>query len=141
MMAKKKNKKKFSRDVLRRSILGQYEGEIITLRARVGATSKTTCGVIEPTIELKNLVKDGSTRLLADHLWIKLREIKNPEMMKGLYYKGQITVKGEVYTYYRESRCGNFQNALPKYGIGNIEILKAEELPQTKRIDRWENVA
>ena len=137
MMLKRNAKKKgknalFKKTVKFRDALAEYVGKEMKFRAVLGRKSMTnwkTSGIRQETLELKAIYSwNCPDRLIADHVWVKLDDIINREMVEELINIKTTTVKrivftGVVYPYAEPFKGRGFLSYHGlHYSIGNIEI-------------------
>lgn len=88
------------------------------------STQKVSCNFIkEPTVLLKNISLNKGM-ILADHIWIKLKDIKNN--ITGLPLGSRLYLTGTVYAYYNESKKKVLS---AKYSIKDVNIITIDGIP------------
>ena len=136
MKARSKNNTKrrsngFTKSVRFRRALELSLGKPIKFRATLGRKSMTswkTTGARLETLELKCLYEwNDPDHLLADHIWIKMDDIENREVVEALLemeteVTKRITFVGVPYSYAEPFRGRGFHSYHEHYSIGEVEI-------------------
>ena len=129
-----RNKKR----IRRRRGLEAVEGMKTTFRAVLGRVSMTnfrTAGLRQATLELKDLYTwDTPDEMAADHIWVKLDNIHNREIIDNLISLDTENVKrivfiGTVYNYSEPFGGRGFRNFNPRYSIRDIEVKETRPVP------------
>lgn len=131
-----KKKSEYTASVKNRSRLRALNGLKTAFQAIVGRRSMTgfkTQGIRQETVELKRICAWGRPEeILADHVWVKLDDISNREIIDDMPAEGgqMISFTGVVYPYGEPFQGKSFWGfADRRYSIGNIDIMNAAELP------------
>ena len=113
--ASKRNKKK------RRMNLSNFMGQILKIRAnfiRFSQALMTPTG-IKDTVLIRNLKMDGND--LCDHLWLKVEDIKNVDLLKDLEEDTGIEFTATPY-FYNVNSYGKIHRI--KYSLKDIRITR-----------------
>lgn len=111
--ASKRNKKR------RRMNLSNFMGQVITIKANFIKFSQaliTPTGT-KDTILVRNLKMNGSD--LCDHLWLKVEDIKNVDLLKNLEEDTEIEFTATPY-FYNVNSYGKIHRI--KYSLKDIKI-------------------
>lgn len=119
------------KNVRYRTGLINYQGIRTRFRATIGRSSMTswrTSGIRLQTLELNSIFAwDEPDKMLADHLWVKVDDIVNREVIDSLLELKtdiikRIVFSGVVYPYCEPFRGRGFHSFRERFSIGEMRI-------------------
>ena len=132
----KKQQKKITKNIKSRKGLSELFGQTAQFRAIVGRPSMTSWksdGLRQETLELKAIYcLDNPGRLLADHVWVKMADFENRDIIDSILKNQRYTreaqkivFSGTVYGYSEPLGGRGFHGFGGfRYSIGNMELLR-----------------